>query len=155
MRPQPRIQPPPALPRTMPRQPIPGGGGGGFRPESRSIQKSISPQAPVTSIKGFTTQTTKAGSPIVQTSQGKRYAVPQKGISTSLRGNLLGSTSLKSGYINANVPQKIRDLSISKQLAALGTSWGPHSGRVGPLGDPNDPKSHASTLEVEYIGRRC
>jgi len=103
----PRSMPrPSAPPRTIPQQGIPGGGGG-----MRSLPKSIRPNSPITSMQRFTGQATKSGSPIVHTNQGKRYAVPQKGISTSLRGNLLGSTS-SHGFVSGNVSKKITALSI-------------------------------------------
>jgi hypothetical protein len=125
----------------MPRQPIPGGSG-----RMGALPKSINPNSPVTSMPRFTGQTTKAGKPIVETRLGKRYVIPQKGISTSLRSQLLGTTNLKSGSVSANVPQKIKNISIKKQLAATHTKWGPHSETIGPLGNPNDPKSVASTF---------
>ena len=85
----------PSGPRVMnPRQPIPNRSG-----LQRSLPKTIHKQAPVTSLKGFTGKVTKKGSPIVQ-AKGKNYQIPQRGISSSLRGKLLSGaskTALKPG----------------------------------------------------------
>lgn len=115
----PIIRQPAAPPRMMPRQPIPGGG---MVPKltPRPLQKSITPNSPVTSLKGFSGQTTKAGSPIVQTNQGRRFAVPQKGISTSLRGHLMGTTSLASSHVNAKALQSLVNLQRSAQAGSQG-----------------------------------
>lgn len=92
----PNIRAKPAPPRLAPRQSVPGRG---KAPQPRLRQKSFAnPQSPVASLKGLTGQTTRKGSPIIQTTQGKRYAIPLKGVSTSLKSHLSGSSALTGSF---------------------------------------------------------
>lgn len=92
---------------------------GGSRPSSsapRALPRSIAPTSPVVRLPSFSGKVTKSGSPIIRTSSGKLFSVPQQGVMSSKMSLVAGVS--RSAVIAKLGPRKIFDSKDRHSLLA-------------------------------------